>query len=114
MPNSAHSSATTTSRNRTAKRRRRRSHVSDVQTAIQDATAELQRLDHRLGEIGDTLPQANGEFDMLAELRGAVDDVRSDLLADAIATLDTAATATESDLRCRFTERQGWLAAAEE
>ncbi len=110
MPDSAHSSPTTRSR----KSRRRRSPVPDVQSAIQDATAELRRVDRQLTEIAANLPQANGEFDMLAELRGAVDAVRADLLADAIATLDTAATATESDLRCRFTERQGLLAAAEE
>ncbi len=114
MPNSAHSSPTTRSRNRTARRRRRRSSVSDVQSAIQEATAEFRRLDQRLAEISDGLPQTNGEFDILAELRGAVDIVRTDLLVDVIATLHTAATATESDLRCRFTERQGWLAAAEE
>ncbi len=114
MPNSAHSSPTPRSSNGTAKRRWRRSPVSDVQSAIHETTAELRRLDRRLAEISDSLPQANGEFDMLAELRGAVDTVRSDLLADAIATLDTAASVTEPDLRCRFTERQGWLAAAEE
>jgi hypothetical protein len=114
MPNSPHSSATDRSRNRTAKRRQRRSPADDTQRAIQDATGELRGLDRQLAEIAADLPQANGEFDILAELRGAVDAVRSDLLADAIATLDTASTATESGLRCRFTERQGWLAAAEE
>ncbi len=110
MPNSAHSSPTARSR----KRRRRRSPVSDVQSAIRDTTTELRRVDRQLGEISDSLPQANGEFDMLAELRGAIDTVRSDLLSDAIATLDTAGSVTEPDLRCRFTERQGWLAEAEE
>ncbi len=114
MPNSAHSSLPSGSHNSTAEHRRRRSPVNDVQSAVQEATAELRRLDHRLAEISEHLPQANGEFDMLAELRGAVDVVRSDLLADAIVTLDTTASVTEADLRCRFTERQGWLAAAEE
>jgi hypothetical protein len=118
MPNSAHSSATTEPRNRTAnktaKRRRQRSPVNDTQRAIKDTTAELRRLDRQLAEIAEHLPQANGEFDMLAELRGAVDVVRTDLLADAITTLATAAMADESNLRGRFTERQGWLAAAEE
>ena len=114
MSNSPHSSPTAQSSNRTAKRRRQRSPVHDAQRAIKDATAELRRVDRQLAEIAERLPQANGEFDMLAELRGAVDVVRSDLLADAIATLATAASATESDLRCRFTERHGWLAATEE
>jgi hypothetical protein len=118
MPNSAHSSPTTESRNRAtdkiAKRRHQPSPVHDTQRAIKDATEELRRVDRQLAEITERLPQANGEFDMLAELRGAVDVVRTDLLADAIATLDVASTADESNLRGRFVERQSWLAAAEE
>jgi hypothetical protein len=113
MPNSAHCSATTEPRNSTAKRRRQRP-VEDTQRAIKDATAELRQVDRQLAEIAEHLPQANGEFDMLAELRGAVDVVRTDLLADAITTLVTAALADESNLRGRFVERQSWLAAAEE
>jgi hypothetical protein len=112
MPNSAHSNATTEPRNRTVRRRRQRP-VEDTQRAIKDATAELRRVDRQLAEIAERLPQANGEFDMLAELRGTVDVVRSDLLADAITTL-AASLADESSLQGRFTERQGWLAAAEE
>ena len=49
---------------------------------------------------------------MLAELRGAIETVRSDLLADAVDTLTVAATAEEADLRRHFTERQGLLAAS--
>jgi septal ring factor EnvC (AmiA/AmiB activator) len=115
MPNSAHSSPTTESRNRTAdktansttKQRRQRSPVHDTQRAIKDATEELRRVDRQLADIAKHLPQANGEFDMLAELRGTVDVVRVDLLGDAIATLATAALADESSLRRRFTARQG-------
>jgi hypothetical protein len=114
MPNSAHSSVTTEPRNSAAERRRQRSPAHDTQRAIKDATAELRRVDRQLAEIAERLPQANGEFDMLAELRGAVDVVRCDLLADAITTLAAASLADESNLRGRFTERQGWLAAAEE
>jgi hypothetical protein len=118
MPNSEHSSATTEPRNRasdsTTKRRHQRSPVHDTQRAIKDATEELRRVDRQLAEIAEHLPQANGEFDMLAELRGAVDVVRVDLLADAIATLATASLVDESSLRRRFTARQGWLAPTEE
>jgi hypothetical protein len=126
MPNSAHSSATTKPRNKTAdrsaertangtaKHRRQPSPVHDTQRAIKDATEELRRVDRQLVGIAEHLPQANGEFDMLAELRGAVDVVRVDLLGDAIATLATASLVDESSLRRRFTERQSWLAAAEE
>jgi hypothetical protein len=122
MPNSAHSSPTTEPRNRTAEstanstaeRHRQRSPVHDTQRAIKDATEELRRVDRQLAKIAEHLPQANGEFDMLAELRGAVDVVRVDLLGDAIATLATASLVDESSLRRRFTARQGWLAPTEE
>jgi septal ring factor EnvC (AmiA/AmiB activator) len=126
MPNSAHSSATTDLRNsaadstanRTAdnstKRHRQQSPVHDTQRAIKDATEELRRVDRQLAKIAEHLPQANGEFDMLAELRGAVDVVRVDLLGDAIATLATASLVDQSSLRRRFTARQGWLAPTEE
>jgi septal ring factor EnvC (AmiA/AmiB activator) len=126
MPNSPHSSPTTEPRNRAtdrtanrtadkaAKRRRQPSTVHDTQRAIKDATEELRRVDRQLAEIAEHLPQANGEFDMIAELRGAVDVVRTDLLGDAIATLATASLVDESSLRRRFTARQGWLAPAEE
>ncbi len=56
-----------------------------------------------LADIARDLPQANG----------ALDAVRSDLLADAVDTLTVAATAEETELRCRFTERQDRLAAPE-
>ncbi len=54
------------------------------QSTILELAAELRRLDERLDEIASGLPQVNGEFNLLAEIRGAVDVVRSDLLADAI------------------------------
>jgi septal ring factor EnvC (AmiA/AmiB activator) len=126
MSNSTHSSATTQRRNRTAdktadstanstaERRHQPSPVHDTQRAIKDATEELRRVDRQLAKVAADLPQANGEFDMLAELRGAVDVVRLDLLADATATLATASLVDESSLRRRFTARQGWLAPAEE
>ncbi len=66
-----------------------------------------------LADIARDLPQANGDFDMLAELRGALDTVPSNLLADAVDTLTVAATAKETDLRRRFDERQHHLAAPE-
>jgi hypothetical protein len=114
MPNSAHSSPATQPQTRTAPHQPRQSLVHDIQRAIKDATAELRRVHNQLAEIAEHLPQANGQFNMLAELRGAVDVVRADLLADAITTLAGAALADESSLRRRFTERQSWLAAAEE
>jgi hypothetical protein len=36
--------------------------------------------------------------------------VRSDLLADAIETMEVLATADDAELRRRFEERHGWLA----
>ncbi len=43
---------------------------------------------------------------ILAELRGAIDCVRADLLADAIMTLDVAGTMTGDELRRRRAERR--------
>jgi hypothetical protein len=83
----------------------------ETQGAIQDAAAELRRLDERLAEICGRLPEPARGFDILTELRGTVDCVRSDLLSDAIATLSVAATASESDLHRSFEERQRWLVA---
>jgi len=112
MSNSVHPSPKCPPRSRSAGRRRRRSLVAGVRCALRDAAAELRQLDGRLAGIGRELPQPDAEFDVLAELRGAVDVVRTDLLADAIDTLASAAAASEPALRCRFAERQGWLAAA--
>ncbi len=106
MPDFSKSTPTTPHADRPPGRRRRRSPVSDAQVAIMGAVGELRRLDERLADIARDLPQANGDFDMLAELRGALDAVRSDLLVDAVDTLTVAATARETELRRRFTERQ--------
>ncbi len=75
------------------------------------AAGELRRLDERIADIARDLHQANGALDILAELRGALDTIRSDLLADAVDTLTVAATAKETDLRRRFEERHDRFAA---
>jgi hypothetical protein len=110
MPDCPQSTATTPHADRIPGRRQRRSPVSDVQIAIQRAAGDLRRLDQSLADIARDLPQGNGDFDMLTELRGAVDVVRSDLLADAVETLTVAATADETELRRRFDERRHLLA----
>ena len=114
MTDSTHSSPTIRSQPTHARHRRRRTRIADTQSAIKGATTELRRIDRQLTELTERLPQANGKFNMLAELRGAVDIVRADLLADAITTLDAAAIATESDLRGCHSERRGFLAIVEE
>ena len=111
MPDCSQSTPTTPHADTPPGRHRRRSSVSDVQTAIKGAAGDLRRLDQRLADIARDLPQGNGAFDMLADLRGALDTVRSDLLAAAVDTLTVAATADETELRRRFDERQGLLAA---
>ncbi len=111
MPDFSKSTPTTPHADRPAGRRRRRSPVSDVQIAIMGAAGDLRRLDQRLADLARALPQANGDCGMLAELRGILDAVRSDLLADAVDTLTVAATAEETDLRRRFDERQDRFAA---
>ena len=108
MPNSAHSSPTAS-----LLHKRRRTVFASIQTEILQSVSELRRLDRRLFELSASLPNAHHEFEARAELGGTVDCVRIDLLADTIETLTIAASAIDSDLRFRFTERAGLLAAVE-
>ena len=77
-----------------------------VRQDLLSLAADLEELDHELERLASTLPEATQTFDLLAELGEAARCVRLDLLADAIATLRHAATATEPELRRDFEERR--------
>jgi hypothetical protein len=91
--------------------RSRNAATGDLRPRLRALVGELRDLDARLGELVRSLPSSVG-FDPLAELCGTVAAVRTDLLADAIATLHDLGIAGDSDLRRRYDERQAWLEVA--
>ena len=86
------------------------------QRAVLEVAVELQRLDHRLFEICDglSLPVDVGKMrenrvpgTVAAELYGIVEMVKSDYLADAVASLLKVAQVTEEEIREEFFELHG-------
>ncbi len=96
--------------------------VAEAQKALCAVAADLLAVDQRLSTLVEQLPvpgspaaparsrgarrRETNRFVILAELRGAVDCVRADLLADAIMTLEAAGTMTEDELRRQCAERR--------
>ena len=62
--------------------------VTEAQEAIRDILAGLRQVQGRLARLCAKLPEPSGEFEPLAELRGMLECVSSDLLCDAITTLE--------------------------
>ena len=83
-----------------------------AQREIRGIVEALRRIDDQLAVSAHQLPVSSDRFDALAEVRAAIDCVRTDLLADAIETLTAAATATERQLKACFEERRQWAAAS--
>ena len=83
--------------------------VADLQTALLAAAIALRSIDESLAALAEPLPPPGERFDVLAELRAAIDCVRSDLLSDAMTTLERAATMSEGELHERFCERRQLL-----
>lgn len=83
--------------------------LNAAQQSLQEITARLRGLDAELAELSRSLPGPTQGFDAGAELGGTIRSVRSDLLADAIATLDSAAHQDLFGLRLEFHQRQEWL-----
>ena len=79
--------------------------------ALRTIVDELRDLDCRLGELANPLPEASDAFDEQAETRAAIETARTDLLADAIDTLDLAASGETHVLWRRFVQRRQWLKA---
>lgn len=83
----------------------------EPRAAIRQLVAELRQIEGRIVELCATLPAPGEEFEILSELRSAMDCVNRDLLADAIETLELAASSSENRLRHAFDQRRQWLAA---
>lgn len=85
-------------------------------SAVLEVALELQRLDQRLFEIGEsvTLPFDVGKMrqervprTVAAELYGIVEMVRAEPLAEAVSSLVKVAQTSEEELREEFFERHG-------
>ena len=82
-----------------------------TQDAIRGVVGNLRRIGERMDELCQSLPEPGHEFEPLAELGGVVDCVNRDLVADAIRTLELAASQGEAELRREYDRRQRQLAA---
>ena len=91
--------------------RRQQASIRRIQRTIGTLTDDLRALDALIGGIAQELPNSGPSFDALAEVGEGLRCVRTDLLADAIETLDALATLDDTELRRRFERRQGWLEA---
>jgi hypothetical protein len=81
-----------------------------AQDAIRGVVGDLRRIEGRMVELCESLPEPGDEFEPLAELCGVVDCVNRDLIADAIRTLEFAASQDEAELRREYEQRQRCLA----
>ncbi len=82
--------------------------VGATQRAMLAAASDLEAVAERLAHLAERLPPPLGRRRYLAELRGAIDCVRSDLLADAVDTLKATATLDEAELRRSDLRRVAW------
>ncbi len=80
--------------------------LTETQDAIRDISAELREVERRLVRFCATLPEPRGEFEPLSELRGVHECVSSDLLGDAIATLEASSERDVLGLHAEYLERQ--------
>ena len=80
----------------------------EAQDKLQVTADSLDHLCKQIKEFCRGLPKSRRSCDPLAELRAALDCVRTDLLVDAVETLRLAANLDEEQLKQRFEERQKW------
>ncbi len=83
--------------------------LNEAQQTLKEITARLRGVDAELAELSSSLPGPTEEFEARAELGGVIHSVQTDLLADAIATLDNAANQGIFGLYFEFQKRQQWL-----
>ncbi len=85
--------------------------LAKAQQTVREILGQLQQVDDQLAELSSVLPGPTAQFDVRAELRGAVECVRAELLLDAIETLGKTVAASSLELRLGFEMRQQlWLA----
>ncbi len=72
--------------------------IAATQHHLRAILGELRRLDDRLTDLCEALPEPGAEFEALGELRGRIECLQSDLLLDAMATLWAGASRSEAEL----------------
>jgi len=77
----------------------------ELQRVLFRVRAKLRESDAELEQLCGTLPEPTEDFDARAELRGTLECVRNDLLADAVSTLRAAARRSEEEWRQVFEQR---------
>ncbi len=93
---------------RTARKGQRQAVLRSTRGDITTLADDLRALDARIAVIVKELPQSSASFDALAELADGLRCVQTDLLSDAIETLDALSSRDETELRRRFDERRAW------
>lgn len=86
----------------------------EVQCVLLKVRARLYESDTDLEQLCATLPKPTEDFDAQAELRGTLECVRTDLLADALSTLKAACRRTKEEWRQHFEERSRLLVSESE
>jgi hypothetical protein len=78
---------------------------TEIQQDVLEVSIRLREVSDQLADLSSALPEPAEKFDMRAELRGVLECVRSDLLADAVNTLRAAATRDEAGFRGELRKR---------
>lgn len=82
--------------------------LNEVRKNLKEIVVKLRGIGVELTKLSSSLPEPTREFEARAELGGVIHMVQTDLLADAITTLDNAATEDVFGLRLEFHKRQTW------
>jgi hypothetical protein len=82
--------------------------LNEVRESLKKIVVKLRGIGAELAELSSSLPEPTQKFEARAELGGVIHIVQTDLLADAITTLDSAATEGIFGLRLEFHKRQAW------
>ncbi len=78
---------------------------AEIQGALREIVADLSKVDDQLATLRELLPAPTAEFNVKAQLREALDCVRIELVGDAIATLDGAASRSPARFLVDYRER---------
>ena len=89
---------------------RRSPSVAETRAAIFGIAGDLRRLESQITDLCRRLPEGGDDFEPLVEIRGALHCVNGELIADAIETLQFAATRGAAELRDDFDRRRQLLA----
>ena len=93
---------------RTVRKGQRQAVLRSTRRDVAALADDLRALDARIAGIVEGLPTQAATFDSLAELADGLRCVQSDLLSDAIETLDALSSRNDTELRRRCAERRAW------